>query len=207
MKRNNRICIGIDFDNTIITYDDVFFKYAFDRGLISKDVKKKKKIIRDTIRKLPDGEARWIELQAIVYGRYINEAKPAKGIKEFMRTCMEKSVSVSIISHKTEYPALGPRLNLRNAAITWIEAHGFFSELGLLMTDAMFVGTLDEKFGKIIERQCTHFIDDLIEVLTHGNFPKHVEGILYEPELHGNIPLHINHFGNWNEIRKYFFGF
>lgn len=207
MKLNNHIRIGIDFDNTIVTYDDVFFKYAFDMGLISKDVKKKKQIIRDTIRKLPDGEAKWIELQAIVYGRYINEAKPAKGLKEFMQTCMEKSVSVSIISHKTEYPALGPRLNLRDAAITWLDAYGFFSEFGLLMADAMFVGTRDEKFGKIIERQCTHFIDDLIEVLAHDNFPKNVEGILYEPDFHENIPRYINRFGDWSEIRKYFFGF
>ena len=67
MKLNNHIRIGIDFDNTIVTYDDVFFKYAFDMGLISKDVKKKKQIIRDTIRKLPDGEAKWIELHAILY--------------------------------------------------------------------------------------------------------------------------------------------
>ena len=124
-----------------------------------------------------------------------------------MQTCMEKSVSVSIISHKTEYPALGPRLNLRDAAITWLDAYGFFSEFGLLMADAMFVGTRDEKFGKIIERQCTHFIDDLIEVLAHDNFPKNVEGILYEPDFHENIPRYINRFGDWSEIRKYFFGF
>jgi len=207
MKLSNRIHIGIDFDNTIVIYDDVFFKYAFDMGLISKDVKKKKQIIRDTIRKLPNGEAKWIELQAIVYGRYINEAKPAKGIKEFVQTCIEKSVSVSIISHKTEYPALGPQLNLRDAAITWLDAHGFFSEFELSRTDAMFVETRDQKFCKIIERQCTHFIDDLIEVLTHDKFPKHVEGILYEPDLHENVPRYINHFGDWSEIRKYFFGF
>ena len=48
--------IGVDFDNTIITYDDVFLSTARERGLVGADFAGRKQAIRDTIRLLPDGE-------------------------------------------------------------------------------------------------------------------------------------------------------
>ena len=63
--------IGIDFDNTIITYDNLFHKYALKLQLINESVAKNKQVIRDTIRKLPNGNDRWTELQGLVYGKYI----------------------------------------------------------------------------------------------------------------------------------------
>jgi len=45
--------IGIDFDNTIITYDAVFVAAARERGLISEDFSAGKQAVRDFIRTLP----------------------------------------------------------------------------------------------------------------------------------------------------------
>ncbi len=202
---NRNIHIGIDFDNTTVIYDDVFYKHAFDAGLVSRDVKRKKQIIRDTIRKLPHGEEKWTELQAFVYGHYIEDAQPAQGVREFVQLCRQTSTGISIISHKTEYPALGPKLNLREAAVRWLEANGFFTELGLSRSDAVFVGTLGEKLKEIADRKCTHFVDDLIEVLTNDGFPEQVERILYGSGPQRDMPRQIRHFNDWNEITKYFF--
>ena len=59
--------IGIDFDNTIITYDDVFRATALGRGLIKEDFAgRSKQAIRDHIRLLPDGEIAWQRLQGQV---------------------------------------------------------------------------------------------------------------------------------------------
>ena len=58
--------IGIDFDNTIISYDNIMHKIALERDLINADVIKSKKHIRDSIRMLPEGEIHWQRLQASV---------------------------------------------------------------------------------------------------------------------------------------------
>ena len=48
--------IGIDFDNTLVSYDDVLYDEALQRGLIHLDSGKGKKDIRDMIRRKPNGE-------------------------------------------------------------------------------------------------------------------------------------------------------
>ncbi|HAW49865.1 TPA: hypothetical protein DCX16_02810 [bacterium] len=200
-----KVHIGIDFDNTIVTYDNVFYKYAFKLGLIPQDVKKNKQIIRDTIRLLPQGEEQWIKLQGLVYGLYMDEAELFDGVDRFLDTCKHKNIKVSIVSHKTIYPALGPRINLRDVAKKWLEDRGFFSRFGLLPEDAIFVGSIDEKLSEIVKRKCTHFIDDLLEILIYPGFPSNVQKILYSSSG-DNVPSEIYIAENWDEIWRYFFG-
>ncbi|OGW33233.1 MAG: hypothetical protein A2X59_04220 [Nitrospirae bacterium GWC2_42_7] len=198
--------IGIDFDNTIVTYDNLFHKYALGLGLISSGVAKNKQVIRDTIRMLSDGNDKWTELQGLVYGTHMDEAEIFEGVRNFLDKCREMSAKVSVISHKTIYPALGPRVNLREAARKWIEANGFYSEFGLSENDIVFEETLAGKLSRISERGCTYFIDDLPEVLLHPDFPSNVAGILYAKNTGKEIPGNLLHFENWDEIREYFFG-
>jgi len=47
--------IGIDFDNTLVTYDEVLREAALARALIDTDFAGTKQEIRDGIRVLPDG--------------------------------------------------------------------------------------------------------------------------------------------------------
>ena len=77
--------IGIDFDNTIITYDDVFRVVARRRGLIGDGFGgRSKQAIRDHIRLLPEGEIRWQRLQGQVYGKGIAEATMFPGVAAFL---------------------------------------------------------------------------------------------------------------------------
>ncbi|KKK79684.1 hypothetical protein LCGC14_2831040, partial [marine sediment metagenome] len=104
--------IGLDFDNTIVTYDSLFHKYALAEGLIAPDVAINKQAVRDTIRELPEGNDKWTLLQGVVYGRKMDEAEPAHGVEVFLEACRSSSeVKLSIISHKTLYPAMGERVN------------------------------------------------------------------------------------------------
>ena len=198
--------IGIDFDNTIVTYDSVFHKYALELGLISPEVEKNKQAIRDAIRMLPEGNDRWTELQGIIYGSRMDEAEIFEGVGDFLCKCRQMSAKVSVISHKTIYPALGPRVNLQEAAKKWIEARSFYSEFGLSEDDVVFEETLAGKLSQISGRRCTHFMDDLPEVLLHPDFPPDVERILYTKTAVKGISQKLLHFKNWDEIRKYFFG-
>lgn len=202
----NHFHIGIDFDNTIVTYDNVFYKYALELGLISHEVEKNKQSIRDAIRMLPEGNDRWTELQGIVYGSHMDEAEIFEGVEKFLYKCSQMSAKVSVISHKTIYPALGPRVNLQEAARKWVEMKRFYSKFSLSEDDVVFEETLAGKLGQISNKGCTHFIDDLPEVLLHPDFPSKVKRILYAKNADKEISQRLLHFTNWDEIREYFFG-
>ena len=94
--------IGVDFDNTLISYDDVIYKLALERGLIDPKTEKIKKDIRDKIRQLPDGEIEWQKIQANVYGPGISDAVLIKGVSGFFRLCREYKFRTFIVSHKTD---------------------------------------------------------------------------------------------------------
>ena len=62
----NKCIIGMDFDNTIVSYDQVMHTVALEQEWIEPQLVKSKKQIRDHIRLLSDGERKWQKLQAIV---------------------------------------------------------------------------------------------------------------------------------------------
>jgi len=72
------LVIGVDFDNTLINYDEVFHSRAVDSGLVARDIEKEKSVIRDRVRNLEAGEEKWQKLQAEVYGPGITEARPCE---------------------------------------------------------------------------------------------------------------------------------
>ena len=59
--------IGIDLDNTLICYENIFKKIAESSGLIPKGWLGDKGALRDLIRQAPDGEQVWQHLQGYVY--------------------------------------------------------------------------------------------------------------------------------------------
>jgi len=198
--------IGIDFDNTIVTYDNVFHKYALKAGLISHELEKSKQAVRDAIRSLPNGNDRWTELQGLVYGKYIDEAEPMQGVEDFLKACKENSFKISIISHKTVYPALGSRVNLQAAAKKWLINKDFLSRFDLRESDIIFEETLKGKLDQIAIKGCGYFIDDLAEVLAHPDFPKGVKKIRYNKSSDKDFSGDITCVEDWHGIKEYFFG-
>ena len=174
--------IGIDFDNTIIKYDDVFYLMAQERGLIAHEFRGRKTAIRDSIRLLPDGERSWQQLQGQVYGKGLAGAAMFEGADSFLRRCSNERCEVVIVSHKTAFGHYdAERINLRIAAKAWMIAHGFFrdSGYGIPQRNLHFEGTRNAKIARIAQLSCTHFIDDLEEILTDPAFPPGVERILF----------------------------
>jgi hypothetical protein len=174
--------IGLDFDNTIITYDAVFLAAARKWGLVGADFSGGKQAIRDTIRLLPDGELSWQKLQGQVYGKGLAQAEMVKGVDAFLRRCRDSNVPVVIVSHKTEFGHHDPdRVNLRDAARSWMSERGFFraAGYGIAPNAVYFENTRQDKIARIAQVGCTHFIDDLEEVLSDPTFPAEVEPILF----------------------------
>ena len=174
--------IGIDFDNTIVTYDHVFLTAARARGLVPSGFSGGKKAVRDRIRLLPDGELCWQKLQGYVYGAGIRAATMIDGVEGFLERCRAEGAEVMIVSHKTEYGHFDPmRVNLRTAALEWMQAQGLFegSRYGLSPDGVFFEGTRADKLARIASLSCTHFVDDLAEVMDDPQFPPGVARILF----------------------------
>ena len=197
-----RLSIGLDFDNTLITYDTLMHRVAHDRGLIGPDTPKSKNSVRNSIRATDQGEIRWQEVQADVYGLRIIEAPMADGARAFIENARNAGATLYIISHKTEYAAQDTaRVNLREAALGWMRKEGFFGALGFKAADVFFTSTRQDKCERLASLGCTHFVDDLIEVLTDGAFPADCEKILFDPHgMHRDENHEILRFGSWHEI-------
>lgn len=199
--------IGIDFDNTIVSYDSLLFRLALERALIGTGTARNKKAIRDIIRDFPDGELQWQKLQACLYGERISEAEFIDGVQDFLGLCGTGGVRVYIVSHKTEYSGVDEgRVNLRAAAMRWMESKGLFRTGRLTREDVFFESSRAEKCGRIRDLGCTHFIDDLEEVFMEPAFPAEVGKILYAPGG-GTAPAQdIRAVQSWGEIKRIFFG-
>ncbi len=173
--------IGLDFDNTMIRYDDVFRQAAKERGLLGPDFVGTKRQVRDSIRGLPDGEIKWQALQGHVYGRGIESATLFAGLPEFLRRAQADGDAILIISHKTEYGHFDPdKVDLRAAALRWMEAQGLFLGRGFFAREHVhFTSSRADKLKRIAELGCDVFVDDLQEVLIDPDFPLSVRRILF----------------------------
>jgi len=174
--------IGLDFDNTIIAYGDVFLAAAKERGLIADNFQGGKQSVRDAIRLLPDGELAWQRLQGHVYGRGIGGAAMYDGVEAFLRRCRSGRRPVAIVSHKTKYGHHDPsRVDLREAALDWMRRRGIIGdgEFSIPPEQIFFEDTRHDKLARIAALGCTCFIDDLEEVLLDPGFPMGVTRILF----------------------------
>src|SRR4051812_19996134 len=107
--------IGIDFDNTIVNYDSVFYRVALEQNLVPPTVAPTKLAVRNWLRQVGK-EDLWTEMQGYVYGSRMNDAEAYPGALAFLTWAQTCGIPVSIISHKTKHPFLGPRYDLHEAA-------------------------------------------------------------------------------------------
>jgi hypothetical protein len=203
--------IGIDFDNTIAGYDRLFARLAVEYGLLERAPAGGKRAVRDAIRARDrNGDVSWQRLQAIAYGKHMVDAEMIAGVADFLAACRTRNVPIRIVSPKTRHAAYDPdRVDLRLAAINWMQGKGFFDAAGFGLTPAQvfFEATRHDKVERIRALGCTHFIDDLEEVFAEPGFPSEVRAILFDPTgttlpQAGNcMPL-----GAWDEITEYVLG-
>jgi hypothetical protein len=200
--------IGIDFDNTLVSYDELIYRAALERGLIVGSTEIGKRAVRDRIRLAPGGEIEWQKLQALVYGPMMPQAQLIAGAREFVRACRGRGFGVYVVSHKTEFAGYDETgTNLRDAARSWMAAQGFFESdgLGFDRAHVFFEPTREAKIDRIRRLRCTHFIDDLEEVLLERGFPPDVRKLLYSPGGAPAASSEVSVMPSWPAIHDYFF--
>lgn len=174
--------IGIDFDNTIVSYDRVFHLAAEEWGYDLSGVAVSKTAVRDHMRSLGD-EERWIELQGYVYGKKMIEAESFPGVVAFFKKAKRLGVELRIISHKTRHPFSGPQYDLHEATRHWLEALGLADseETGVGSNNIFLELTKEAKVARIAAEGCDLFIDDLPEFLSMDGFLEKTRRVLFDP--------------------------
>jgi hypothetical protein len=198
--------VGIDFDNTIVSYDRVFAEAARSRGWVAHDFVGAKKQLRDAVRLLDDGETKWQILQGEVYGRRMAQAELFPGVTSFIDAARRRGIDMFIVSHKTRYSNYDEhKVDLRLAALSWMERNGFFdpSQLGFSRDQVFFADTRAEKIARISTLGCGFFIDDLEEVFLDPAFPTSVRRVLFTSDQEPPDDKAIIVRKTWHDIARY----
>ena len=120
------IKLGLDFDNTLIDYDEVFYEVALEKKLIPEGIEKTKVEVRNYLKDIGKEED-FTLLQGEVYGSKIHLAKQSIGMLETLKIIKNQNIELFIISHKTKHPYAGPKFNLHEAALKWLAQNSFFA--------------------------------------------------------------------------------
>jgi hypothetical protein len=193
--------VGLDFDNTIVSYDSLFHKVAAEAGWIPADFPVSKVKVRDHLRRI-DKEAAWTEMQGYVYGARMGEAEAYPGLTEFLVWARPRGVDVAIISHKTQYPFLGPKYDLHEAARAWIAQSLRHNGVPLVRPgDVFFELTKEDKLRRIAAWGCDLYVDDLPEILLAPEFPAATERLLFDPEAH-HRDTGLARAADWRDVRR-----
>lgn len=194
--------IGIDFDNTIVSYDALFHKLACEQGLIPEKIPTNKVAVREHLVRT-DREASWTLMQGLVYGDRMDEASTYDGVVNFFHWAREKGHHVAIISHKTRHPFKGPKYDLHKAAKGWIRRHLVDGGKPLIPPSQIFFEvSKEEKFSRITAFKCDVFIDDLPEILLSEQFPAGIKRVLFDPDEHhvGAFSCEFHRVSTWAQI-------
>ena len=198
--------LGLDFDNTLVRYDKLFHQLAIEKDLIDKSLPANKTAIRNYLRSQGRDED-FTLLQGEVYGLRILEAEPAPGMLQALRELHHHGVQMVLISHKTRTPYKGPAYDLRGAAINWLEKHGFFdyNSFSWRKDQVYFEETKSDKLKRIISSSCSHYIDDLVEVLRDLPDKSSIKRIMYSPnEIPSDVEVanNITIMKDWNLLTQ-----
>ena len=202
----SNIHIGIDFDNTIVDYGNIFTEMAIFLGFIDYSVKLSKDEVKKIIKESDDGERKWGILQSEVYGKGIRKALMMEGFSDFVNRCRACAISLYIVSHKSISNPYDPMSrNLQIPALDWMKRQNFFKKgaLGFNQKQVIFAETVDKKVEWIKKLNCSYFIDDLLKVLLHPRFPERtlkVQFLNESPEKNVSI---VDYAGNWRSITNY----
>ncbi len=189
--------IGLDFDNTIVGYDSLFARVAIEGGLVPPQTPPSKLAVRDHLRQT-GREPVWTELQGVVYGARMMEAEAFPGVLDFMAWARGHGIALSIVSHRTRQPFLGPPFDLHQAARDWTAR--FLTNAVIPDERIFFETTKDAKLARIAEGGFDYFLDDLPEILTAPGFPAATTPLLFGA---AQAPAGMIRLADWDEVRAF----
>jgi len=172
--------IGLDFDNTIVCYDQAITQLAEELFELPQQVPRTKQGLRDHLRE-NGREPEWTAFQGVLYGPGMRYAKPFEGAIATMQHMATEGHELLIISHRSRWPYAGTPYDLHAAARAWVADQLQCSGLFLENKSVNFLETREQKISCIKDYRCHAFVDDLAEILEDGRFPESTIRILFDP--------------------------
>lgn len=198
--------IGLDFDNTLIDYDEAFVAEAERQGAISPGTATGKRSVKDLVLRQGGGEPVWMRIQGQVYGKGIGDGRMIDGVGRVLETARSRGDTVFVVSHKTQFGHFDESgTDLRQAALGWMREHGFFDRFGVREDAVFFEDPLEAKISRIASLHLNTYIDDLAKVLGHPNWPERTSRIHYSPDP-GETPDGACPCRDWTAIHACLFG-
>jgi hypothetical protein len=187
--------IGFDFDNTIVDYSSVFTQIANDLGL--KYENNPKNSIKYYFEAEMNNPSSWKEVQLEVYCKLINNIKPSDKLSDLISWLIEFNHDFFIVSHKTQTIKTHSSISdLRDPAIKWIENNlPYFNKERIF-----FESSVIEKVRKIKSLSLDFFVDDLLTILKHHQFPKETKKILLNNTTLKDKKIYKA--SSWDEVKK-----
>ena len=199
--------IGIDIDNTIICYNRVFAQVAMSQGFsVHSDASKNdvKKWFHER-----DMQQAFTLLQGEIYGKFIDLAILFDGVLEFIEVAKRAGCHLFLVSHKTRYPLVGEKFDLHKSASRFLIDQNVISkcnDVGVHSNNVFFEQTLARKIHRIAALNLDFFIDDLLQVFQHSNFPKKTNFMHFSQDLPKTaLTDEVSAFANWKQILSFFF--
>ena len=129
------------------------------------------------------------------------------GFIKLFRYLLKRNIKIYIVSHKTKYPYLGKKIDLRKAATKWIKKNiiDINKDLHFSMKDVYFENNIKKKINRIVKLKCDIFIDDLPQIL--NLLPKNINKFLFNSSLTKKSKKNFKIIESWiefyNLIKKY----
>ena len=204
--RDLNMVIGFYFDNTIIDYSNSFKILAKKKKYNKINSNLDKNSLKDFLIKNKK-QNEWTIIQGEVYGKYITRAELYKGFIKLFRYLLKKNIKIFIVSHKTKYPYLGKKINLRKEAKKWIQKNIIYKNkiFNFSMKNVYFENSIEKKINRIVKLKCNIFIDDLPQIL--NLLPKNIIKFLFNPNAKKKIKENYKTIESWAKfydlIKKY----
>ena len=121
--------IGLDFDNTIACYNDVFSSEAKLQGLVSDDWQGDKNELKLFLISQEGGKTLWQKMLGQVYGPSMQKDTLFPGLARFLFRCKLNGHKIFIVSHNTKYGHFDKtKTLLRDASLKWMDNQGLFED-------------------------------------------------------------------------------
>ena len=188
--------IGLDFDNTIVSYEKVYRRLVEKHGVEIVSGQSPKNMLRDHFHRKGEADV-FTRIQGEVYGPGLAGAEAYPGFSSCLEQLTADGWKVVVVSHRTKHPLAGPAHDLHQSARQFLEVSGW---LGEKIREAYFEETKEAKLARIARCGCNFFVDDLPEILGHPAFSKDCQPVLFDPSGHpekGILPKRVRH---WSEL-------
>ena len=203
--------IGIDFDNTFVSYSDAISQLA---PQFFNDLPPNLSLTKTSLKQYlvsSEREQEWTEFQGLLYGPGMSYASPFEGVFSTLVELASAGFTLKIISHRTLHPYLGPQYDLHSCAFHWLANYLegypdiFEAPYNTSSNSIFFCETIELKLSTIHQHNCNFFIDDLPTVLRHPLFPLACSPILFDPfSFHTDTSAtEIKSLNSWPAIFKY----